>query len=90
MKTVLELEQSRLGDIKRAQSASGNTLAPEQREDSSQSLEKIIELDTPISEDFYPINSSFQTGEPELGKNNDIIGAQKTNYVSNQILGRLY
>ena len=90
MKTIPELNQNRFGDLKRAQAASGNTLAPEQRKDSSQSLDKIIELDTPIAEDFFTVNSDYQTGEPELGKNNDIIGARRTNYISNQILSRLF
>ena len=50
---------------------------------------EILELDPPFEEDFIPANFPFMTGEPGLGKNNDIVGIKSSRYVSSNILGRL-
>ena len=90
MKSIHELNQNRLIDIQRAEAASANTSPVEHLEGNSQSVGNIIHRDLPIGEDFYTDETSFKTGEPLLGKNKDIIGTQRTHYVSNQILGRLF
>ena len=48
-----------------------------------------LEHDPSIEDDFLPANFPFVTGEPGLGRNNDIIGAKSSRYVSSNILGRL-
>ncbi len=48
-----------------------------------------MELDPSIENDFLPVNFPFVTGEPGLGRNNDIVGAKSSRYVSSNILGRL-
>ncbi len=50
---------------------------------------EILELDPPFEDDFLPANFPFMTGEPGLGRNNDIVGAKSSRYVSSNILGRL-
>ncbi len=50
---------------------------------------EILELDPPFEDDFLPANFPFVTGEPGLGRNNDIVGAKSSRYVSSNILGRL-
>ena len=50
---------------------------------------EILELDPPFEDDFLPANFPFLTGEPGLGRNNDIVGAKSSRYVSSSILGRL-
>ncbi len=50
---------------------------------------EILELDPPFEDDFLPANFPFVTGEPGLGRNNDIVGAKNSRYVSSNILGRL-
>lgn len=50
---------------------------------------EILELDPPFEDDFLPANFPFMTGEPGLGKNNDIVGAKSSRYVASNILGHL-
>jgi hypothetical protein len=50
---------------------------------------EILELDPPFEDDFLPANFPFMTGEPGLGRNNDIVGIKSSRYVSSNILGRL-
>jgi len=50
---------------------------------------EILELDPPFEDDFLPANFPFMTGEPGLGRNNDIVGVKSSRYVSSNILGRL-
>ncbi len=50
---------------------------------------EILELDPPFEDDFLPANFPFMTGEPGLGRNNDIVGAKSSRYVASNILGRL-
>ncbi len=50
---------------------------------------EILELDPPFEDDFLPANFPFMTGEPGLGRNNDIVGVKSLRYVSSNILGRL-
>ncbi len=49
----------------------------------------ILELDPPFEDDFLPAIFPFVTGEPGLGRSNDIVGAKIPRYVSSNILGRL-
>ncbi len=50
---------------------------------------EILELDPPFEDDFLPANFPFMTGEPWLGRNNDIVGAKSSRYVASNILGHL-
>ncbi len=50
---------------------------------------EILELDPPFEDDFLPANFPFMTGEPGLGRNNDIVGAKSSRYVASNILGHL-
>ncbi len=50
---------------------------------------EILELDPPFEDDFLPANVPFMTGEPGLGRNNDIVGAKSSRYVASNILGHL-
>ncbi len=50
---------------------------------------EMLELDPPFEDDFLPANFPFMTGEPGLGRNNDIVGVKSSRYVSSNILGRL-
>ncbi len=50
---------------------------------------EMLELDPPFEDDFLPANFPFMTGEPGLGRNNDIVGIKSSRYVSSNILGRL-
>jgi hypothetical protein len=43
---------------------------------------EILELDPPFEDDFLPANFPFMTGEPGLGRNNDIVGAKSSRYVA--------
>ena len=52
-------------------------------------IAEILELDPPFEDDFFPTNFPFVTGEPGLGRSNDIVGAKIPRYVSSNILGRL-
>lgn len=52
-------------------------------------ISDILELDPPFEGDFIPGDFPYVTGEPGLGRNNDIVGAKHSRYVSSSILGRL-
>jgi len=90
MKTISELDKSPMPSIKRFQASASPFPGERKQETKQKPLMKIIDLDVPLDEQYPLSTSGFQTGEPGVGRNRDIIGARSTNYVSYQILGRLF
>ncbi len=90
MKTLSELEKSPYADFKRAHALAAKSVSDGEGVPKEPPLPGVIDLDTPVDEESSSTSPYFNTGEPGLGRNTDIIGAKGTNYVSCHILGRLF
>ena len=90
MKTLSELDKNPFSDFKAAHAAAANSLLARKLKEIKQPIQKIIDLKVSLEDEFPLSTSGFNTGEPGLGKNRDIVGAHAKSYVSYQILGRLF
>ena len=89
MKTISELDKGSLSVFKKFDLAASSVPGIRKQDERKDSIE-IIDLDVPLEEEYRLGSSAFRTGEPDLGINRDILGAPSANYVSYQILGRLF